>query len=161
MLKKIIALILCLATLTVFVSCNKNKDRVKYGHCEMILPLSSDFYEVEDENFDVTYSNGKYVVAVLRLSFEAAINEGIGETMTPHEFGRFWVEKCNRNAIVRTKTVTYCEYYEYAGIAEFYYLEAFLRSQYAYFVVLFASPSAYDDEAFDDFISYAEMIAFN
>ena len=160
MVKKIISLILCLSTLVLLPSCGK-KDEPKYGHCEMTLPLSSDFYEVEDENFDVTYSNGSYVVAVLRLSFEAAMKEGIPETMTPREFGEFWVEKCDRRATVRTETVTYCEYYEYAGLAEFYYFEAFFRSQYAYFVVLFASPSAYDNQAFDDFVSYSEGITFN
>ena len=133
-----------------------------FSYCELKIGLSEDFYTVKDENFDAVYSNGKYTVAILRISFVAAVTENIPETMTPYEFGEFWIEKCNRDANIINDGSVYCEYYGYGedGKEEYFYLESFYRSRYAYFVVLFATDSDLEDVGRVDFLRYAGSVNF-
>ena len=93
----------------------------------------------------------------------AAVNEGIAETMTPYEFGIFWIDKCGRDANIINDGAVYCEYYseDVHGEAEVFYLEAFYRSAYAYFVILFAAPTAEEEAGRVDFLNYAKSVYFN
>ena len=72
----------------------------------------------------------------------------------------FWVEKCQRVAYVNDSPLAFCEYYDDAGGQELYYFEAFYRSTYAYFVVLFASNGSAAAEAREDFLRLAEGVYF-
>lgn len=158
MLKKLLALFLSVLLLLFSVSCGKD---TVYSHAELIIGLDSDFKEVENRDFDVTYSNGKYMVAVVRISYVAGMLDGIPETMTPLEFGELWLERCMRVATVMSGEITYTEYYSGIGDGEHYYLEAFYRSKYAYFVVLFATLSKNQAEGRADFIRYAKSVRFD
>ena len=157
MVKRIFALILTAVLMLSLVCC---KNEPEYSHCELILPLTSDYREVENENFDVTYSNGKNMVAVIRISFVAGLGEGIPETMTAVEFRDFWLNKLNRQAILSDGDTAYCEYYDGKGEDEIYYLEAFYRSQYAYFVVLFATSATRESLGRSEFLNYIENVKF-
>ena len=139
-------------------SCKGNKGVFTY--CEMSISLGEDFSADEHENFDAVYTNDVYIVAVLRISFMAALGEGIEETMTPYEFGKFYVEKCNRPTAIVDGEVAYCEYTDISGSVEYYYVESFYRSPYAYFVILFAAPVYARTEAKTDFIKYAQTVNF-
>lgn len=131
-----------------------------FSYCELRIPLTEDFYSVEDENFDATYSNGDYAVAILRISFVAAVREGIPETMSAYEFGSFWIERCQREANLISGDTVYCEYYETQSNTEYFYLEAFYRSAYAYFVVLFTTPSELEEAGRVDFLKFANNVSF-
>lgn len=124
--------------------------------------MGKDFKSVSDKNFDAVWSNGKYTVALLRISFVAAVNEGIAETMTPYEFGLFWIDKCELDANIINGGTVYCEYYAYGtdGEAEVFYLEAFYRTAYAYFVILFAAPVTEEEAGRVDFLNYAKSVYF-
>lgn len=158
MFKRGMLFILIIAVVFSAVSC-KDSDPV-YSYCELIIPLGEDFKEVSNKDFDITYSNGEYVVAILRISYVAAVKEGIPETMTTVEFAEFWLEKCGRSANVITSPLAYAEYYDDSSGTENFYLEAFYRSKYAYFVVLFATKSEAEDEGRADFLNYAQGVYF-
>lgn len=158
MFKKLLALFL--AVLISLFSSSCGKDEI-YSHCELIIGLSSDFDEVENKDFDVTYSNGKYMVAIVRISYVAGMLDGIPETLTPLEFGELWLTRCMRVATVMSGNITYTEYYSGIGDEEHYYFEVFYRSKYAYFVVLFATLSKNETEGREDFIRYAESVRFD
>ena len=157
MIKRIFALILTAVLTLSIISC---EDEPKYSHCELILPLTNDYREVDNENFDVTYSNGKNMVAVLRISFVAGLGDGIPETMTAVEFRDYWLNRLDRYAILSDGDVAYCEYYDGEGEEEIYYLEAFYRSQYAYFVVLFATDASREVSGRSEFLTYIEKVKF-
>ena len=158
MLKRIIALTVALSTAFLLFSCKESKG--VFTHCEMKIELGEDFYTTEYEKFDAVYTNGRYLVAVRRLSFVAAVSDNISETMTPHEFGEYWVNRFGIFAVVKTDEITYCEYYDSNGADEYYYLSAFYRTAYAYFVILFVAPIAIEYPASDDFRSYAQRVTF-
>ena len=158
MIKRIFTLFLTIVLSLSFISCGKDN---KYAHCELVLPLTSDYSSVKNESFDATYSNGKSMVGILRISFVAGMNEGIAETMTTVEFRDFWLKRLNREAILRDGAVTYCEYYDGEGSDELYYLEAFFRSQYAYFIVLFATNVKNQESGRREFTSYLDKIYFD
>ena len=157
MYKRVISAIIILAVSLSIISCSKDSD---YSHCEMVIPLDNGYREIKNQDFDKTYSNGEYVVAILRISFVAAVNEGIPETMTDVEFAEFWLEKCGREANVINDGVTYAEYYDGSPNSESFYLEAFYRSNYAYFVILFASDISAEEFARFEFLNYAEQVYF-
>ena len=155
--KRILSPILILVMLFSLVGCGDGG----YSHAELHIGLPENFEEIENENFDKTYTDGTSVVAILRLSFVACYNEGIPETMTPYEFGDFWLKKCGRVAYMQSEgEVSYATYYDGIGADEHFYLEAFYRSHYAYFVVLFATNAERAEEAFDEFLVYADSVYF-
>ena len=155
--KRIISVILILVLLFSLFGCGEGG----YSHAELRIDLPEDFEEIENENFDKTYTDGTSVVAILRLSFVACYNEGIPETMTPSEFGEFWLEKCGRVAYIQSEgELSYATYYDGAGKDEHFYLEAFYRSHYAYFVVLFATNAERAETAEEEFLVYADSVYF-
>lgn len=158
MIKRNVAFLLALLLCFTFVSCSD--EPTVFSHCELTIPLSESFSEVEDENFDVTYTDGESVVAILRISFEAAVNSGISNLMSAYEFGEYWVMRCEREATVKRGSTVYCEYYDSQGGREQYYLEAFYRSKYAYFVVLFATAAENEGKNFGKYLEYADGVIF-
>ena len=55
MTKRILSLMLLIISLISLFSCGGEK----YSYCEMVLPLGEEFYEVEVEDFDKAFSDGK------------------------------------------------------------------------------------------------------
>ena len=158
MYKKLLTLILSLALAVSLFGCNVSP---KYSHAELVIPLPDSFSEIESEDFDAAYTDGDVAVAILRISFAAGIYEGIPETFDEEEFGRFWLQKCNRAASMeRRDGVSCCEYFEFQDGIEYYYFAAFYRSMNAYFVLLFAAESGSEELYKADFLSYARGVYF-
>ena len=158
MFKRVISFVLSFALSLSLLSCAGGEDGFSY--CELSIPLTEDFYAVENERFDATYSNGDYAVAILRISFVAAVMDGIPETLSAYDFGEIWLERCDRDANIRHGELAYCEYYDYAGGIEYFYLEAFYRSPYAYFVVLFTTAAELESTGRVDFLKFAKNVTF-
>ena len=158
MIKKTVSVFLVLLLCFSFTSCRGGE--TVYSHCELTIPLSNDFSEIENENFDVTYTDGETVVAIVRISFKAGLSSGISNLMSAHEFGEYWLERCGRDASIVKGSAVYCEYYETQGAHEQYYLEAFYRSKYAYFVVLFATAAENREKNLGKYLEYAEGVKF-
>lgn len=158
MFKRAVIFVLIIAISFSVISC-QDPDPV-FSYCELVIPLTDDFKEISNDDFDISYSNGRYVVAILRISYVGAVSEGIPETMTTVEFAEFWLEKCGRSANVISSPIAYAEYYDGSSGVENFYLEAFYRSKYAYFVVLFATKSEAENEGRVDFLNYAEGVYF-
>ena len=157
MVKRIVFALVSLIIVFLSVSCSGPK----YKYCELVIPLDLDFEKTENENFDASFTDGETVVAIVRISFVAAYNEGIPETLTPHEFGKFWVRKCQRNAnVVNEDGVSFCTYYEENEGDEFFYFESFFRSRSAYFVVLFATSKSNEEAGRAAFLDCSSKIYF-
>lgn len=157
MIKRILYALILLTFILSVSSCGEPE----YRHCELVIPLSSEFQEFESEDFDVAYSDGTSVAAIVRISFVAAYNEGIPETLTPTEFGKFWVRKCQRDAeVISESGQSFCTYYEGEEGKEFFYLESFFRSHSAYFVVLFATPKSNEEAGRAEFLDYSSKVYF-
>lgn len=124
-----------------------------YGHAELRLPLGEEFFEVSEEGFDKVYTDGNDIVALTRISFDAGNKNGIPETMTPYELCELWLYRTGRSSEIEISEngVIYTIYYEGFGEDEVFYLEAFYRTPYAYFVILCASPISTRDESREEF----------
>ena len=154
--KRILSCFILISLCFSFFSCSEEV----FSYCELRLPLPDDFEQITDPNFDATYSNGNYAVAVLRISFVAAVMEGIPETMSVYEFGEMWLERSRRDANLIKDGVVYCEYNDRVSGVEYFYVEAFYRSAYAYFVILFTTSADLEDTGRVDFLKYAENLYF-
>ena len=104
-------------------------------HCEIGMRLSSRFEVAELLGYDVAYSDGDLVVALTRISFTAAADEGIPASLSPEAFARLYVDKIglSRESVREYGDFPYVAYT--VGDAEV--IEAFLRTPYAYFIVSF------------------------
>ena len=158
MIKRVACAFISLITiLSLLSSCGKPE----YKYCELVIPLDSDFKKTENENFDASFTDGESVVAIVRISFVAAYNEGIPETLTPYEFGKFWLKKCGRDAEIMSEGgVSFSTYYEKQNEREYFYLESFLRSGSAYFVVLFVTSKSNEEAGRAEFLDYSSKIYF-
>ena len=157
MLKRVATFALVFTLIFSFVSCGED-----YTHCELTLSLEEDFEKVKTEDFDLMYTNGIAVCALVRISFSVALAQGIPDYLTAYEFGNVWLELCQREAsMVRLPKVDYCEYYEERDSSEYYYLASFYRSAYAYFVVLYCVDKSLESEWKIKFIEYAQNAYFN
>ena len=157
MIKKLTGLILLIAVSLALASCDEDF----YGHAELRISLSEDFREFEAESFDAAYTNGRALVGILRVSFEAGFNEGIPDMLTPEQFARFYKTATGREAQINTHENT--PYYEYTELQEGVknsYLASFYRSRYAYFAVIFATPERFYEEQKPQFLSYTETVIF-
>ena len=158
MFKRLISCILALFVSLCLFSC----DSKIYGHAEMTVPLPQSYESFESENFDKAYSDGKSVVAIYRISYQVAFNQGISDALTPEQFARFYMNRSERKAEIKFHGTT--PYYEYTAETDGIrtsYLASFFRSKYAYFLVLFASPENYYNELRSEFLYYVEGVIFS
>ena len=145
MKKKLCILLTVLALSLSMFSCQE----VKYGHCELILPLDADYRSAKDDGVDAVFTNGVYAVGILRISFAAGFNQGISETLSARELAELWKAKTDKDVTVHTDEKTPYYFYFKDG---YFYTNGFYRSPYAYFVVLLSAPEELYPECFDGFI---------
>ena len=158
MLKRTLFFLLCIVIICSSLSCTEEPD---FSHAEMTLPLPDSFERIDKENYDAAFTDGEVVITVLRLSFSAAFNDGIPETMNSNEFAHFWINKSGKNYEIKLHGgVDYAEYTEDVNGEEYYYVSAFYRTQYAYFVVVFATHGSLADARRNDILSYMGSIYF-
>ena len=158
--KSFISFLLCFALIFSLFSCGAENGS-PYSHCEYTIPLSSDFYKTENPEYDVSFTNGTEYVAILRLSYAAAVKSGIPETYSADEFGDYWLKECGRTCdMLKYGDIDYCDYIDSANGGEFYYLAVFYRSKNAYFVVLFATNADSVGESKGKFLKFADEAYF-
>ena len=157
LVKRILSLILIFALSLFVVSCSEKS----FGHAELSIALSERFEEVENENFDKTYTNGISVVAIYRISHQAAFNQGLSDALTAEQFARLYMNRSDRKSEIKFRETT--PYYEYTaqtdGIGTAY-LASFYRSKYAYFLVLFACPEGSYEGLKSEFFAYIDSVIF-
>ena len=157
--KRFLSLFLALMLSLSLFSCDDGEPML--SHAELRMPLPEGYFESESDVYDALYSNGVYMIALTRISFVAGmLGEGIPETLTDVEFAELYLEKCSRDAEIKTDVVTYAEYFDVSGSNEYYYLEAFYRSRYAYFAILFVSDADASEAARTDFLDFAKSVYF-
>ena len=126
-----------------------------FSHCEITLALTEDFKSIETEDFDAAYSDGNLSVAIIRISFVAAVNDGISDTLSSSQFASFWLEKCGRDCEVTLYGgVDTAQYTDLVSDEAYTTVSAFYRSKYAYFVVLYTVRSSAFDSYRDSIYEY-------
>ena len=158
MLKKLLSLLILLASLICTAACDGD---TVFAHAELEIKLSQNFREFEAESFDAAYTDGRSLVGIIRISFDASFNQGIPDFLTPEQFARFYKTAMKREAEIKFYGST--PYYEYSEIQDGVknaYLASFYRSKYAYFAVIFATPEIFLSELKNEFLSYTETVIF-
>ena len=128
----ILLLLFCLC-LSLF-SCGEN-----YGYLELRLEMPRAYETAEAEgSFDRAYSDGRAVIGITRLSFEAAIDDGIIETYTPEAFAKYYKKRIDKShlEVYERGEVPYIIYTEQKDGVSYFYQCSFYRTKYAYFVVV-------------------------
>ena len=126
-----------------------------FSYCEITIPLTEDFKSIETDEFDAAYSDGTLSVAIIRLSFVAAVNDGISDTMSSSQFAAFWLKKCERECeVTLVGGVDTARYTDVVSEEAYTTVSAFYRSKYAYLVVLFTVHSSAFDSYRDSVYEY-------
>ena len=162
------------------VSCG---DTLAHKHCEIVLNLPKEYesanpkepFVIEDSrgiptlllmssgaSIDMALCDSQSVVALTRISNEAAYEEGISPVLTQLDFARFYMELSNIDSEVKLHSDI--PYYTYTVTSntgeEFKFLATFYRSPYAYFVVLYAAVADVFDGRLRSFLDYASDVGF-
>lgn len=157
-MRRRIALILLLSLAISLFSCSEDTD---FSHAELNIPLPDSFSRVEKENYDAAFTDGILVVTVSRLSFAMCYEDGIPDTMNSREFARFWTNRSEIDADLQVYGgVDFVEYKTGIDGYEYYYVSAFYRTQYAYFIVVFATASYNEDSLRSDILGYMSSVYF-
>ena len=152
MKKRLISLLLAVISILSLVSC---KTREGYLELGLDIPEAYEKQSLED-TFDAAYTDGVSVIGIARLSFEAAIDDGIVETLSPEGFAKYYRQRIGKEdaALTIAGDVPYIVY-EGGEEEKYTYLVAFYRSRYAYFVVTFATGSEYFSSCRAEYIEIA------
>lgn len=159
-MKKIVAIILLLATLFALLSCEK-----RYEYCEFGLKLTSDYEESDlKETFDKAYTNGSVLIGINRMSFDACLENGILPTHTPKKFASIYKENIDKTdktgELLVSGDVPFFTYKRSSDGVEYLYVMTFYVSQYAYFVVTFISPNTDEGALVTEFLRIANTMYF-
>ena len=139
MKKKILALLVLVCTV-VLGSCSRE---INVEHCEMGIVLPSEFKEYNaDGAFDIAYACDTVIVGISRISYEAAIADGISATLTAKQFANLYKTANLHDGRVRDfGDVPYYSYKITTDTASLSYYQTFYKTPYAYFVITFITPS--------------------
>ncbi len=159
-MKKIISLLLLLAVVISLAAC---AEEVKYGHCEIELPLPKSFEEHDSGGvYDVSYSDGRMIVGLLRLSYSACVAEGISTAMSPSRFGEYYRKKAltgiETSEMLNHGDVPYYTYEIEGGGMKYKYVATFYFTPYAYIAITYIFPAVAYDELIGEVLSYAEGV---
>ena len=159
-MKRFIAVILLLSMLFVLISCEK-----RYEYCEFGLKLSDDYKESElKDTFDKAYTNGRVVIGINRMSFDACLENGVLPTHTPRKFASIYRESVAKTdepgEVLIDGDVPYFTYKRISDGIEYLYVSTFYSSQYAYFVVTFISPNINQTHLITEFLKIANTMYF-
>jgi len=157
MLKRIVAFALLVAALLSLFSCTADKE---HRVSELVITVPKNFEVISDNpNADLTLSNGEATIAVTRLSYES---ESIPGPVTVTVFAEQFIENLGLDATVyKYGDIAYATYYSKSGGASLFSTVAFVRSPYAYFMLLFSTSEAGEGEWRERFLELADGVYFD
>lgn len=160
MKRKIVSLFLILTfSLGFLFSCEEEKT---FTHCELTLVLDDSFEREKSADFDLLVSNGEVAVSLIRISFDAALSQGIPDTYSVERFAQFFMIKSEKSdTLLQHGDVPYYSYIETVNSRKLFYTVTFYRSYYAYFVVAYATSTENKDKYASDFLEYSSKAYFN
>lgn len=156
MLKRVLLILLVLATALSLASCGERELRTS----ELVLSLPRDFRELKsDGKADLIVSDGVMSISVTRFSF---MNPDIPPSLSADDFASYFLEKTQGSgSVYHYSDVPYYTYsYDSDGI-ELLCTATFFASPYAYFLVLFSYPSAKGTEYGEKIFEYTDGISFD
>lgn len=148
--------------LLAFISCKEEYDgRRKY--CEIEITLTESFSDYDSEGaFDAAYTDGRLIVGIQRLSFDAGVDDGVPATMTPSVFAEYYLERTNTEAeILYHGYVPYAAFTMDSAQSSYDYLLSFYRTDYAYFIITFIAASPMSDNNLDRIFGYVDTVKYN
>ena len=156
MIKRIFAALLLSVMLCCMISCGGEN---VFTHAEFSLPLPKDFYQVEADGSDMLMTNGEVTVAVSRYSFES---EGIPPYLTADVFAEYCLGKSGLDSHVnKYGDIPYFTYYDSSSGTRLYCMVTFYSTPYAYFLVLYATPAALEEQWRESFLAMADGAYYN
>ena len=156
MIKRILSLFLLPLVLVCVFSCGR--DNV-FTHAELNLPLPKDFYEVEAVNSDLLMTNGEVTVAVTRYSYES---DNIPGYLTAEVFADFCLKKSGIDSSVNLYgDIPYFTYHSTETGSDLFCMVTFYSTPYAYFSVMYATPTVLEGVWREQFLAIADGVFYN
>ncbi len=149
-----------LVLVSVFVSIVGCSRYVEYSHCELAITMPREYEQVDIDEFDLALSNGEAIVGMIRLSFEAAVQEGINSTHSPESFAELYTLMIGREdvEIMQHGDVPYFTYTREGESADYFYMQTFYRTHHAYFIISFICPLTLESGYRVEFLACTERV---
>ena len=149
--------ILCLVLLVSVLLCSCEG---KTEYCEIGIVLPDGYEELDSESsFDRVYANGTDAVGIFRVSFEAAIDDGVPTTLSAKKFAEYYLEQSGLVTEVEERdNIPYFVYVEEQDGQRYMHVPTFYRTPYAYFIITFTSAGGGDEEKLGEFLEIASTV---
>ena len=140
---RVLSLFIIIAVLLSLASC----DSGKFEHCEIGLRLGEDFFEYDsDGRFDMSLTDGRVIVGILRFSFEACLKDDIPISMSDYTFAKYYRARATEiEDVSEVELYGYLPYFTYTleGVDESVhrYIATFYTTPNAYFLVMYITPA--------------------
>ena len=140
--KRLLCLLVFLALCLSLVGCKPRE----YIYCEVgiTLPRSYRPFDASGE-YDLAFRDGDTVIGVRRISFDAAIKEGILATHSPLKFAEIYRDRVvgEGDAVMREHgDIPYFSYTRATSSGTYVYTPAFFRTPYAYFILILVTENS-------------------
>ena len=157
----LISALLAVSLLFTAVGCKKD-NALKFEYCELGITLSRDFEPYDSKGaFNTAYYDGNLIVGMTRYSFVDCIEYGFLSTLDPEKFAEVYLEKSGKTNITVEMSGD-VPYYTYSLInasgSPYFYLLAFYRTPYAYFVITFITPYEQAEKMHPIILNYANGV---
>ena len=154
--KSAVSLLIVFSVLLTLIGCGNGKIRCSYAELAFDLPKSFEPYTEAEDSFDAAFYDGETVMGMLRISFVAGYDNGIPDTLSPEKFAKYYMNKIERTGDIDVRgDVPYFIYYNTEGGVTYFYLAAFYRTRYAYFVVSFITEAKNEYKNTEKYLEYA------
>ena len=156
MSKRVISLALVFILLFSLFGCGSNDFTIG----ELTITLPSGYTERErPENMNMLLSDGKSTVSFRRISFIDAAALGIPTGLSDGEFAEYFLENSGVSGTISSyKSTPYYTYYKDEEGVSLFTLCAFIRTPYAYFIIVFATGKDREEVGRTEYFSSIESI---
>lgn len=179
-MRRLLSLFLALVCALSLTGCTEGE---KYEYCELMLLLDTDFKSADPEGaFELTLADGKQVsvalstgaltdaaftngdiaVAIRRISFAAALEGGIPDTLSQRQLAAYYMKESGVGGEIFTSGDA--PYYKYKKTDsdgnEFLFTVSCYRSKYAYFTVTYLCGADREDTLLPEITEYIGSAGF-
>lgn len=160
-MRKIKPLVVLLLILSLALTSCSNAEEFEY--CELGIVLTKDFESYDSDGaFSVAYSDGSVIVGIARYSFVNCEELGLLTTFTPYKLATVYLEMLDRTVDEKVTEYGDVPYFTYTEVDEggtrYFYMPTFYRTQFAYFVITFITPSSRASVAREEFYRYMDSV---
>ncbi len=162
MLRRFFSLILIVSLSLAVFSCEKDEEP-KYEYCEIGIDLADDYRPYDSEGaFNAAYTDDSSIVGIVRISYADCASMSISAAWTPRMLADYFLAESPYSSLSSVEMRGVTPYYTYTEVDEngdeYFAIQSFYRTEYAYVVITFITSKAREEAGRYEFLRYIDSV---